>query len=122
MIKEGEKYGMLTVIKKAGRTSYGRQQFECLCDCGNYKIAEASNIERGHTRSCGCFRDQMWFKHGMCNSQEYHSWCALRSRCYNENNNKYSDYGGRGITVCDRWLESFENFFEDFIEPNHQYL
>ena len=113
MIKPGEKYGRLTVLEEAGRTKSGRLQFKCMCDCGNETISESSNIERGNSTSCGCYRTEFFTKHGMVDSPEYHTWCALRSRCYNKNNKKYADYGGRGITVCDRWLESFNNFIND---------
>lgn len=53
------------------------------------------------------------FKHGMGKTPEYRSWSMMKSRCYNRNNRKYSRYGGRGIVVCDRWLNSFENFYKD---------
>ena len=53
------------------------------------------------------------FKHGLSYTKEYNAWRGLKNRCLNKNNPKYKDYGGRGITVCDRWLNSFDNFFED---------
>lgn len=122
MIKPGEKYGRLTVLEEAGRTNSGRLKFKCLCDCGNEKIAESSNIERGTTSSCGCYRTEFFTKHGMVDTPEWHTWCAMRDRCQNENNAKYPRYGGRGITVCDRWLESFNNFFDDMGEkPGGEY-
>ena len=122
MIKVGERYGMLKVLKSSARTNSGRLQFECLCDCGNTTIAESSNIERGRTSSCGCYRTQSRYRHNMVNSSEYQSWCALRVRCYNKKSDHYKDYGGRGIKVCDSWLESFNNFFDDMgYKPNRRY-
>jgi len=113
MVKINAPYGRLTVIKDAGRTSYGRRQFECLCSCGNTIIAESSNIERGHTSSCGCLRDELQFKHGMSQSKEFMIWASMRARCNNKNSQNYKFYGARGIKVCGRWDKSFKAFYED---------
>lgn len=89
----------------------------CLCDCGAIRSVRGNKLRSGSTKSCGCFsRDAIRAsvtKHGMSNSPEYHSWANIKARCLNPNNTHYSDYGGRGITVCNRWLESFDNFFAD---------
>lgn len=110
----GQKFGRLTVSEYAGNKP---TRWSCVCDCGNTVIVHAGNLSSGHSRSCGCFSAEEASvrnsTHGMRNSPEYTSWCSLIGRCENELNESYSDYGGRGITVCDRWRSSFESFYED---------
>ncbi|GEM_PF-945895 len=92
--------------------------YRCVCDCGGEAIVSAQNLRRSSGKnSCGC-RKLEEFKersvtHGMSRSSEYNSWQSMRARCYNSSNPAYRHYGGRGITVCDRWMDSFENFFSD---------
>lgn len=87
------------------------------CKCGNKFIASITKVKTLHTKSCGCLVSkklaEMNTIHGMTNSNEYHAWEGLIQRCTNPNNPKYPKWGGRGIKVCDRWVNSFENFFED---------
>lgn len=91
--------------------------WECVCDCGNKSIANGGNLKRGTSRSCGCFAGELWLKsrttHGRSKSREHKAWCRMKVRCYSRAFIEYHRYGGRGISVCDRWLHSFENFFED---------
>jgi len=88
-----------------------------LCDCGQQKITSKRRILSGKTQSCGCKRTErlveMNTTHGMSNSPEYSSYMSMKTRCLDEDNHKYSDYGGRGIRICNRWLLSFENFYKD---------
>jgi hypothetical protein len=106
----GQKIGMLTVVKKA-LTIKNRRMWECICKCGNTKIISTSHLNGGHVQSCGCLKKEK--NHGMSYTSEHYAWTDMIMRCTNPNKNQYKDWGGRGIKVCDRWLESFNNFYED---------
>jgi len=122
-----ETFGRLTTIgprfllrvNKSGRRSVKRLAFHvCRCECGEYVLARVVHLKKGHTASCGCRQRysaaQVNRKHGMAGCPEYCSWAAMIQRCTNTNNSTYSDYGGRGIMVCDRWLDP-ENGFANFL-------
>lgn len=120
----GTVYGRLTAIEPTdGRIAAGSVIWLCRCECGNEVMVPTNRLRSGNTRSCGClFADSHFRKHGMSYSVEYKTWQAMKSRCQDSNNGRFSDYGGRGITVCERWLESFENFFEDMgLRPGKGY-
>lgn len=94
------------------------------CSCGTEKILENSAIRRGRSKSCGCLQREVASRqgkasatHGLSKSRVFNSYNAMKNRCYYKKNKDYSNYGGRGITVCDRWLESFENFYADMGHP-----
>lgn len=123
----GLRFSRLYVQGKTSRPPKIKSQkiyYRCLCDCGKETVVMSSDLRSGHTRSCGCLQAERTstanLKHGHSmgtgkNSPTYRSWFAMKSRCTNPNNIGYEDYGGRGITVCDRWLE-FVNFLEDMGE------
>lgn len=108
----GKKFGRLTVIRAA---ETGR--WVCSCECGNEKTYYRGNLTSGSTLSCGCLRaeraETLTKKHGMCDHPAYVTWNAIRTRCTNEKNSHYKDYGARGIKMCDRWRNSFNDFWED---------
>lgn len=115
---EGAKFGKLTIVGRApkrGTCSY----VYCLCDCGNPDVKEVftGNLGKGHTTSCGCNFTEVMTKHGLFGTPIYRIRTYMIQRCYNPNHQSYKDYGGRGITVCDRWLESVENMLEDLGQP-----
>lgn len=87
------------------------------CYCGTEKIVQTGHLLGGNTKSCGCLQKDLMRqkskKHGMWESKEYSTWSSMKQRCYNSKNLFYKDYGGRGIRICDRWKDSFENFFAD---------
>ena len=114
----GKRFGLLLVLSFDGR------KVRCTCDCGKDSIAEWMNVKRGLTRSCGCLRDKMraagkmHFIHGhsVGKSDSTHNiWVKMRARCENPSDPAYERYGGRGISVCERWA-SFENFLQDMGE------
>lgn len=89
----------------------------CECSCGGTVIVSSSNLVSKHTQSCGCFQIERTVStqttHGMRFTVEYNIYYGMKGRCYNKNDHKYPIYGGRGIIICKRWLESFENFYND---------
>lgn len=115
-----QKYGKLKPIKVVGISKDNKKLWECKCDCGKITITRSTFIKSGRTKSCGCLEDEnrknmgkRTKTHGMSKTQEYRTWCGIKRRCYDKNNETYCYYGARGITICDRWLEKFENFYQD---------
>lgn len=117
-----EKYGKLTLVGFHHRDSKNAYQV-WKCDCGGVAVATRSKVKSGHTSSCGCVHrkrssDVMASNkttHGQSGHPLYARWKAMKARCTNPNVKQYKDWGGRGITVCHRWL-SFENYLAD-VEP-----
>lgn len=108
----GQRFGRLVVVEEAGRDKQSKVMWQCKCDCDGTATVVSSNLKSGNTKSCGCLIEEAHTKHGMCGTPEYSSWEHMIQRCTNPSNNKYNDYGGRGITICERWKD-FANFFED---------
>lgn len=116
----GERFGRLLILKRVGAASSGDVIWLCMCDCGNNTAATGFSIRSGDTRSCGCLRKETTIKrstkHGHSKrgkqTKIYRSWYHMVQRCINSNDRAYPDYGGRGITVCQRWTK-FSNFLED---------
>ena len=111
----GQEFGRLIVQELIGKNKHGQLTWSCLCACGSTKSVQGAELKSGDTKSCGCLRRELRTKHGQAKvmTREYRSWSGMKDRCNNPNRPKYKDYGGRGRKVCDRWLHSFENFFED---------
>src|SRR5262252_4753217 len=127
-IKRGERFGELTVIGEVESIVDGerhRRAFELKCDCGNICVKTLINLNTGKTRSCGCLFVAALGNartHGRSKDAIYEVWSSMRKRCENQNSKSYSDYGGRGIKVCERW-QKFENFLADMGErpsPQHE--
>ena len=107
-----KRFGRLTVISRAQNN--GRHVvWLCQCDCGNMTTIQATNLSGGRSTSCGCYQKEIVTTHNMSHSPEHVAWTAMKSRCYTKSNVSYKYYGERGVTVCERWLHSFENFFSD---------
>ena len=116
----GQKFGRLTPNKMIGLHKGRSCIWLCQCDCGNEKIVSSNSLVQGNVKSCGClFKEGNNKKHGHAiknkESKIYASWKSMIQRCTNKNNKRYKDYGGRGITICERWLK-FNNFLEDMGE------
>lgn len=104
----GRKFGRLTVLEFAYVDKGGHSQWKCRCDCGRETTVKGSHLISGNTTSCG--RHARSMKHGMRNSRLYHVWLSMKDRCFNKQCQSFKNYGGRGITVCESWKESFEAF------------
>lgn len=112
----GRKFGRLLVIQLLASGRHGTL-WKCRCSCGKSKDVYASALRTGRTVSCGCYHDECSRNrttHGESGTTkrtaEYRTWYAMKQRCLNSNTKQYKDYGGRGITVCARWM-----WFEDFL-------
>lgn len=124
-ISIGDRFGKLVVLRNLGLSANQSAKWECRCDCGNLKTTISSYLKDGRVVSCGCYKKEVLLKltreniiHGQSNrfcTPEYRAWQAIKKRCYNKNEKYYGYYGGRGISVSDRWLGSngFQNFFKD---------
>ena len=122
-ISTSQKFGRLTTLHQAsGGPNNSQAVWMCRCDCGGVAAVRAYNLKSEKTKSCGCLqkeRTSLRFKsHGMTRqpngrqTPEYKAWTEMKQRCFNPNSQKFSSYGGRGITVDKRWIE-FSNFFAD---------
>ena len=123
LIAVGERFGRLTTVQRVrGTRSAVLAKWECDCECGIRCIVEDCNLLSGRTVSCGCYRRErlsggyLQATHGMARrmarTPTYHSWLAMVARCTNRNHHAFARYGGRGITICTRWM-MFENFVSD---------
>ena len=116
----GQRFFRLIVLSQENDAvySYGKyKRFLCQCDCGNQIIAFYSNLRRGATKSCGCWKKENNYNatrtHGMSQSPEYKIWAGIKKRCLNPRYKEFHLYGGRGITMSKEWESSFEQFFQD---------
>jgi hypothetical protein len=127
----GERFGRWIVLRWAGKDKHRNALWLCRCDCGKERVVTSNSLRTGHTKSCGCLSReiaaQRQHKHGHARrneTPEYRTWKAMLTRCCNPHAPNYPDYGGRGITVCDRCRDSFGSFLEDMgekPEPKHLY-
>lgn len=114
----GKTFGEVTVIA-FDHTDNRRIYYKCKCNrCGNEFVTRKDMLKSGHTTSCGCVKTA-WMhsgnlnkKHGLYKERAYWVWCKIKARCYNPNCREYSNYGGRGIKICDEWLHDPKAFCE----------
>lgn len=117
----GKTFGLLTVTSYHGKSNHNkpRLMWLCQCKCGNTIIRLGQTLVSGHTKSCGCLRKNINYKHGhntkRNRTREYNTWNHMLQRCNNDKNPCYKHYGARGIKVCDRWSD-FINFIKDMGE------
>jgi hypothetical protein len=133
----GEKYHYWNVLNSQERR--GKKYFIlCKCNCGTIKFVEKCGLKKGKSKSCGCFKKEILIQNfsGKNNPQythgqslrkswtkEYRCWVDIKTRCYNDNRRGYENYGGRGIKMCETWLNDFEHFFADMGKapsPKHE--
>lgn len=109
----GQKFGRWLVLRKSERKERGATLWLCRCECGVEKEVRHSSLTSGNSRSCGCLHKDITrichTKHNDFGSRLYAVWNGMKQRCLNPNNHKYQNYGGRGIKVCDEWME-YDNF------------
>lgn len=107
-----QRFGRLIAIEKVNKT--GQSQWLCKCDCGNVTIVASNNLIRKNTLSCGCYQKDRTSKtkkiHGDAHTRLYNIWSGMRRRCLCKSEPAFKNYGGRGVTVCKEWQESFVNF------------
>lgn len=122
--RTNERVGRLTILRLDRMEKRGRiwKSFWCCrCDCGTECVLPGANFSSGNTKSCGCLRREAGLtknlRHGRSYTRAYNIWQLLIRRCTDPNNESFADYGGRGITICNRWLECFENFYADMGDP-----
>lgn len=130
-IVEGQRFGMLVNLGEdepyIDKNGVKYRRFRMLCDCGNETTVQLSHLRSGNTKSCGCLPKETNIKlktiHGEADkTKEYQTWRSIKNRCYNKNNPRYNEWGGRGIKVCDRWKNSYSNFLEDMgRKPGDEY-
>lgn len=115
----GMVFGRLTVVCRGPRQG-AKITWACRCECGRLSMAHGQDLRSGKHRSCGCLHLERVTKHGVSapgrRTPTYHSWTAMKMRCLQPNHRKYAYYGGRGITICERWRNSFSAFVEDMGE------
>lgn len=119
----GRTFGRWTVVKMVAHVPYQKVSWLCRCECGAEKVVRVDQLTRGVSKSCGCLAREITRerarKHGYTPRDgnpripEYEVWKQMNARCRNANNPRYRRYGGRGITVCQAWIESFEAFLRD---------
>lgn len=122
-LEAGDKFGQLTIVEFHSVSKWGHSNWLCACSCGNKTVVHGTYLTKGVTRSCGCLKKQvqerLWTEgggrktHGGTFTPEYRAWINMKVRCLDPKHKAYKNYGGRGITVCQRWLDSFENFIAD---------
>lgn len=131
VIEKNTRFGRLTVTSICTRADHPTDKhgfllkgtyYDCACDCGNTTVVKASHLIQGRTRSCGCLAHEVLISqnrtHGESNTRtdkvaEYGVWLGIKKRCLNARSADFVNYGGRGITVCERWKNSYENFLVD---------
>ncbi len=129
-----QKFDRLTALRRVANNKYGQARWLCQCECGRMTEVGTQSLRSGNTRSCGCLRKEISRINGAINRAEnnrarathgcarrdnhsgaYRSWQSMKNRCSCSSHKSWADYGGRGITVCERW-QSFQNFLADMGE------
>jgi hypothetical protein len=113
MTTNGDRFGRWAVVGRAPTKKtaggYAKVYWHCVCDCGAEGDVQAQHLKSGRSKSCGCLKSELAakqsYRHGGRDSRLYEAWTQMLQRCSNANHKSYKNYGGRGINVCDRWLD-----------------
>lgn len=125
----GKKFGRWTVLKRAERKHRRITFWVCRCECGTERDVAIRGIISGRSTSCGCYAKEARragiiekvTTHGKSRTTEYQTWCSIIARCHRKTSTGYKSYGAKGIAVCDRWREDFQNFYDDMGERPSEY-
>lgn len=120
----GKRFGRLVVLEKCNFSVVGGSKWKCKCDCGVIIVTWSAALRRGDTHSCGCWQSELISKHrtrhghtkGKATTPTYRAWSGMITRCTNHRVRSFKTYGARGITVCERWRNSFDAFLADMGE------
>ena len=111
----GNTYGHLTVLNY-DKTIKGHKYYLCKCDCGKIKSISGSHLSTGSSKSCGCKVAEKTIErnttHSLSKTRLYHIWIGMKERCLNPNSHAFKNYGGRGIHICNEWLNDFVEFYK----------
>jgi hypothetical protein len=117
----GKKFGRWTIISRVENNSTGHPQYLCRCDCGVEAIRTPGRLKSGNSKSCRCLQKELLSiskaVHGMSGTKVHSTWMQMIKRCIDPKNTRYSDYGGRGINVCDQWMGDFISFYKYVGDP-----
>jgi hypothetical protein len=117
VIPIGKIFSRYKVISEAGRNKCKQLMYKCLCDCGSIRFVPGYSLVCGHVKSCGCLARELsaaaLTTHGKHGTPLYVVWAGMIQRCTNKNHRGYKSYGGRGISVCGKWKNSFAEFDKD---------
>lgn len=122
----GMKFNKLLVLNREHNPRYKHASWLCRCDCGNLTVVVGNNLRNGGTKSCGCSKGD-YISNALSGSpslypNEYNVYNGMKFRCFNQNSDGYIHYGEKGVTICDRWLESFDNFLTDMgLRPSNEH-
>lgn len=112
----GQRFGRLTAVRDAGSDAANHRLWLCRCDCGQETTVSTNRLRTGNTKSCGCLYRETKTTHGATRggrpTPEFRAWVHMRRRCSDPKHPQFHDYGGRGISVCDRW-QAFDAFLAD---------
>lgn len=116
----GMRFGSLVVLKQVENNERSETQWLCLCDCGRECVKAGWRLTGGRTKSCGCLKKRCFGKkHGLYDTRLYGIYRSMKARCYNKHRKEYTNYGGRGIVVCDEWRNNFAAFYNWAIEHGY---
>ena len=110
---EGKIFGRLMVIKRAEKNLNNKVYWGCVCECGEYVDVIAQQLTSGKTQSCGCLNQEVITRHGNSYHPLYQTYMGMLKRCHHNDSRHYKNYGGKGVHVCARWRESFDDFLYD---------
>lgn len=110
----GKRFGRWEVLRFSNM-DHGNSKWVCRCSCGTTRIKFGHALwkKNGPSGSCGCFWSEKNLTHGMCYTPEYMAWKKMKARCHNPKSNRYHTNGARGIRICKKWKNSFQNFIND---------